>query len=291
MKNQLDLNGGQGLGEDLYDITVIAEEIIAYTNQNAAEVWRRLAQELDKTGSNVVAETRRFGVTPHVFDEKMIRFYTESDGFIYETCIESRNPFRMEKWMKIAKFIAQTQKPRSQVKILLYGDSVGNDTIFLKRMGFNVFYHDYDGYCSRFAKMRFKRRNLAIQSFDPKSSGQFDFVVCFEVAEHVPNPPELIAELATLVAPDGYCIFSEAFALIHPQYPTHVASNARFIGKSDELFRQNGMRVAWRDQHDKPIVYTKQPFTVGSALLTLKTSKSARRLKRVLRNMVTVGRT
>jgi len=50
------------------------------------------------------------------------------------------------------------------------------------------------------------------------------------------------------------------------------------------------MRVAWRDQHDKPIVYTKQALTVDSALLSLKTSKLARRVKKVLRNMITVGR-
>jgi SAM-dependent methyltransferase len=282
MMNGNSVEALHSLGTDIYDINTIAEEIMAYTGQSELTVWKRLAQELHQNGANVVAEALRFGVTPHVFDDKLIQFYTESDGFIYETCVESRHPFRLSKWVKIAEFIGQTSKPRNQCDILLYGDSVGNDSIFLKRMGFNVFYHDYDGYCSRFAKTRFKRRNLSIQSFSPNDTREFDFVVCFEVAEHVPNPPELVAELTRLTAPDGYCIFSESFGLLMPQYPTHLASNLKYVGKADKMFRQHGMRVAWRDPHNKPIVFTKLPQTLRSSLSSLELPKRfARRIKRV----------
>lgn len=271
-------------GADIYDINTIAEEIIAYTGKTELEVWRRLALELHQNGTNVVAEAKRFGVTPHVFDDKLIEFYTKSDGFIYETCVESRHPFRKEKWLNIARFISQSPKPPSKCDILLYGDSVGNDSIFLRRMGYNIFYHDYDGYCSRFAKERFKKRNLSIQSFSPNDSREFDFVVCFEVAEHVPNPPELVAELAKLTAPDGYCIFSESFALLDSRFPTHLITNTKYIGKADELFRQHGMRVAWRDEAEKPIVYTKLPETEPPAANVV--LKSARRVKRGIKRVV-----
>ena len=244
-------------GKDIYDIDNIAEEIIAYTGQPPAEVWRRLALELQQTGTNVVAETARFGVTPHLFDENLIRFYTESDGFIYETCVESRNPYRMSKWLKIAEFIKQRCNSPSECEILLYGDSVGSDSIFLSRMGFIVFYHDFDSYCSRFAKERFRKRNLPVHSFQPGEAMQFTFVVCLEVAEHAPNPPELIEELARLTAQDGYCIFSESFGLLKPRFPTHLASNAKYVGSADSMFRQNGMHVAWRDADEKPIIYTR----------------------------------
>jgi len=220
-------------------------------------VWRRLALELQQNGTNVVVEAERFGVTPHVFDENLIRFYSESDGFIYETCIESRNPNRMSKWLTIARFISEQSKTPGECDILLYGDSVGNDSIFLRRMGFNVYYHDFDSYCSRFAKERFQKRNLTVHTFQPGESRTFDFVVCFEVAEHVPNPPELIAELARLTVKDGFCIFSESFGLLGPQFPTHLASNAIYVKKADSMFREQGMHVAWRDVHEKPIVYTR----------------------------------
>lgn len=244
-------------GNDLYDIEKIAEEIIAYTGRDEAEVWRRLALELQQNGTNVVAETARFGVTPHVFDDNLIKFYMESDGFIYETCVESCNPYRMSKWLNIAKFIRQQCKSPGDCDILLYGDSVGSDSIFLSRMGFNVYYHDFDSYCSRFAKERFRKRGLGVHSFQPADSRQFHFVICFEVAEHVPNPPELIEELVKLTAKDGYCIFSESFGLLDPQFPTHLASNAIYIKKADSMFLLAGMHVAWRDLHEKPIVYTR----------------------------------
>jgi SAM-dependent methyltransferase len=246
-------------GQDIWDLETIAREIVDYTGRNEAEVWRRLAFEIDQAGYNVVAETKRFGVTPHVFDDKMIRFYTESDGFIYETCVESHRSYRKMKWFKIAEFIAQTRKPFSECDVLLYGDSVGNDSIFLRRMGFNVFYHDFDSFCARFAKARFMARNLVIHDFDSAQARAFDFVICFEVAEHVPDPPALIEELANLIKKDGYCIFSDSFGYIEPQWPTHLASNAKYAGKADAMFKEHGMHVAWRDIHDKPIVYTKLP--------------------------------
>ena len=99
-------------GQDCYEINTIAEEIIAYTKDSPENVWRRLAQELDATGTNVVNETKRFGVIPHVFNQQMVDFYTRSDGFIYETSIESRNQYRISKWLQIAAFIAADVRPR-----------------------------------------------------------------------------------------------------------------------------------------------------------------------------------
>lgn len=270
-------------GGDIYDLDAIANEIAEYTSQPEAEVWRRLAHELHQTGYNVVREAARFGVTPHAFDDSLIRFYTESDGFIYETCIEGRNSYRMEKWLKIADFIKQQAKQPDKYDVLLYGDSVGSDSIFLSRMGFNVYYHDFDGYCSRFAKERFRKRSLSVHSFQPGESRTFDFVICFEVAEHVPNPPELIAELARLTAETGYCIFSESFELLKPCFPTHLASNAEYIGKADEMFRREGMHVAWRDKDEKPIVYTRLPDVREDRTLDiLKRAKGLARLVRLL---------
>jgi 2-polyprenyl-3-methyl-5-hydroxy-6-metoxy-1,4-benzoquinol methylase len=146
-------------------------------------------------------------------------------------------------------------------------------------MGFNVYYHDFDGYCSRFAKERFRRRSLFVRSFQPGESRKFDFVICFEVAEHVPNPPELITELAQLTSETGYCIFSESFGLIQPSFPTHLASNAQYIGKADSIFQQQGMHAAWRDVDEKPIVYTRLPDAEDRSLRII------RRMKKIARSI------
>ena len=269
-------------GNDLYDINVIAKEIVAYTKDSPENVWRKLAQELDHNGTNVISETKRFDVTPHVFNQSMINFYTNSDGFIYETCIESRHPYRISKWLRIAAFMEAGLKQGAR-KVLVYGDSVGNDCIFLKRMGFDVSYHDYDSYCSRFAKERFKHRNLQISSFLPGSKEVFDYVICFEVAEHVPDPVALVAELADLTAPKGYCIFSESFGLIAPQFPTHIQTNVAFVGRDDELFAKHGMHVEWRDDHNKPIVYTRHPSANRSRQRRGILSKIKRKLRAAYR--------
>lgn len=277
-------NNIESISNDLYKLEIIAEEITNFTKAPELEVWKKLCLELEQTGYNVSLRAKEYNVNPHVFDEKMINLYQFSDGFIYETLIESRNPFRVGKWIKIVDFLLLvTGDDFSERKVLLYGDSVGSDSIFLKKLGFDVFYYDYDSYCSKFAHYRFSKRGLQIKSFTDKSS-QFDFVICLEVAEHVPEPKELIEELKNLTKEDGYCIFSEAFGLITPNFPTHLASNLVYVGKTDELFKEVGMYVSWRDEHDKPIVYTKKKSNVF--YVPKKRKMIARKVKNLIRRIV-----
>jgi SAM-dependent methyltransferase len=246
----------------LYDLQSIAKEIIDFTGEDDVSVWRRIALEIENPGYNVRLSAERYGVLPHEFNDNMISLYRESDGFIYETLVESRNPYRVEKWINILEFILSSSGPNREAnKILLYGDSVGSDSIFLKSLGFDVYYYDFDSYCAKFADYRFGKRSLDIKKF---STGEmkFDFVICLEVAEHVPNPEELVDELSSLTKKDGFCIFSEAFHLINANFPTHLNANLRYVGKVDQLFESAGMIVAWRDVHDKPIVYTKSKDNV-----------------------------
>ena len=241
---------------DLYQIAVIADEIIQFTGQNPLDIWRRLALELDHPCSNVIEETKRFGVTPHVFDDAMARFYHESDGFIYESIVESRNRYRIGKWRSMVDFInANKLRPAAETTILMYGDSVGSDSICLKRLGYDVIYHDFDSYCARFAQSRFDRRKLIIPRFSEIARRTFDVVICLEVAEHVPNPPEFIREISGYVEPNGMCLLSESFGLFEPKFPTHLRTNVKFDGKTAELFAANGLTEIWRDVHRKPMVF------------------------------------
>jgi SAM-dependent methyltransferase len=247
----------QEIEADLLTISSIAGEIIEFTGQPPVDVWRRLALEMEANGTNVIAETKKFGVVPFVFNDAMIEFYNKSDGFIYETMVESRTANRRAKWQKIIEFLTvDPEKPPGETSILLYGDSVGTDSIYLKKLGYNVVYHDFDSYCAQFAKFRFQRRKLTVPKFSQDPNQKFDYVICLEVAEHVPEPPKLVEELSMLLRrPNGVCLFSESFWLMKPQFPTHVATNTRYIGKTDELFLAVGMRPIWRDPHEKPIAY------------------------------------
>jgi len=248
----------QEIANSLYKLEIIAKEIIDFTKADESEVWRRLCLEIEKPGYNVSLRAKEYNVTPHKFNNSMIKFYEESDGFIYETLIESRSPNRANKWLNIVRFILSTTKSfTSSTKILMYGDSVGSDSIFLKKLGFDVYYHDFDSYCSEFADYRFQKRGLEIKKFSDCAVKEFDFVICLEVAEHSPDPVDLIQKLSILTSEVGYCIFSEAFWLLTPDFPTHLKSNEKYVGKIDDLFKEVGMNVVWRDVDDKPIIYSK----------------------------------
>lgn len=120
-----------------------------------------------------------------------------------------------------------------------------------------MYYHELESYCSVFARYRFEKRVLNVKYYSDSRPDKFDFVICFDVAEHVPEPRKLINELKLFTSESGYCIFSEAFQLINENFPTHLKSNLEYAGRADELFREVGMNILWRDIHNKPIVYVK----------------------------------
>lgn len=248
----------QEIARDLYDIGGMAEEVMAFTGLSELEVYRRLCRELSETGWNVRNECQRFGVTPHVFTPEMAEFYRRSNGFIFETLVESQNRDRKNKWFQVIRFLFGVCDSRPEdVTVLLYGDSVGSDSIFLKQLGFKVTYHDYESLCSDFAVLRFRKRNLEItKKSQHKGDEAYDFVLCMEVAEHVPHPDRLVAELKSLMRPStGYCIFSEAFSLLTDNYPTHLQENIAYAGRTDEMFQAVGLYPVWQDRHRKPVVY------------------------------------
>ena len=271
--------------EDLYSLDCIASEIIDFTQANQQEVWRRLCLEISHTGFNVSQESHKFNVTPHYFDENMLLFYKKSDGFIYETMVESRNPYRMKKWLNIVEFMLENSeyKPHEK-KVLLYGDSVGSDSIFLNKLGFEVYYHDFESYCSSFANYRFKKRGLSINKYS-REDKNFDFVICLEVAEHVPDPLDLVRELSSLTSLNGCCIFSEAFNLVLDNFPTHLATNIQYAGKVDELFRSVGMNVLWKDVDNKPIVYAKY----ANSISRYPRESSIHRVKKIINKVIRRG--
>jgi 2-polyprenyl-3-methyl-5-hydroxy-6-metoxy-1,4-benzoquinol methylase len=255
--NQQNIKKIEDIKKNLYDLNSIVAEIVSFTAYKELEVWKRACFEMLRTGYNVEMRARQYGVTPHVFDDKMIELYRNSDGFIFETLLETLNAFRMKKWLNIVNFVLAETHDASSMRILIYGDSVGSDSIFLKYLGYDVYYHDFDSYCSKFAFKRFADRKLVIKRLSDHSDTLYDFIICLEVAEHVPDPCELIKGLGSLLKPSGYCIFSESFDLIDKYYPTHLQSNLKYKGKIDSIFEKQGMYVVWRDVHNKPIIYSR----------------------------------
>ena len=271
---------------ELYDLGRIAAEIIEFTGQDACRVWQRLAQELHRAGTTIREEGGRFDITPHIFNDAMLRFYRESDGFIYETLIDGRNPRRMGKWFKTVRFLLKMANYQpSETRVLVYGDSAGSDCIFLRLLGFDVTYHDYDSYCSHFAQKRFDQRKIIVNKLVPANDTRFDFIICLEVAEHAENPVELINDLVRLTKPGGYCIFTESFHMLSSQYPTHLSTNTTYSGKADHLFKDAGMYVHWKDIDEKPIIYSRRR-TVRDLIYSKRSPRAVSAMLKLIVSMI-----
>ena len=247
--------------DDLFSLARIGSEIIEFTQELPSIVWLNIANEIDTTGYNVNKESLKYEVIPHVFNENMIDFYVKSNGFIYESIIEGWRTYRRLKWSYIIQLLLNLErsKDRIKIKILLYGDSVGTDSIYLAQLGFDVYYLDYESYCAKFAAFRFKNRNLNISVINSleNSNLKFDYIMCLEVAEHMINPIDLIQELSNNLTEKGICIFSEGFALLYDKFPTHLESNRIYIGKTKKLFRKAGLFLIAKDYQEKPFYFSK----------------------------------
>lgn len=238
----------------LYNLEDIHQRVVSFTNNDPAIVWKRLALEMHRPGYNVYTESLRYNITPHIFDERMIRMYCESDGFVYETSVESINPHRISKWLNVIRYLkAHCQNGAT---ILLYGDSVGSDSVFLSLMGYRCFYHDYDSLCSQYAQYNFDLFGAKIEKHSPGNI--YDVVICLEVAEHVENVDSLVRELSALTADNGTCFFSAAFDLLNKWFPTHLSCNAGYGKKIKKIFNSYGFMHKWSDIHGKPHVFAKQ---------------------------------
>jgi SAM-dependent methyltransferase len=75
----------------------------------------------------------------------------------------------------------------------------------------------------------------------PRSS--FDAVVCLDVLEHCPDPPGAVAQLGRSLAPGGVLLATAPFFSVVPDFPGHLATNARYSGDTRELYERNGLRL------------------------------------------------
>ncbi|MCY4358253.1 MAG: bifunctional 2-polyprenyl-6-hydroxyphenol methylase/3-demethylubiquinol 3-O-methyltransferase UbiG, partial [Gammaproteobacteria bacterium] len=89
-------------------------------------------------------------------------------------------------------------------------------------------------------------QNSSAEELAQTQASQFDVITCFEMLEHVPDPPSVITACQTLVKPGGMVLFatinrnpkSYLFAIIGAEYvlnllPRGTHEYARFIRPSE----------------------------------------------------------
>jgi SAM-dependent methyltransferase len=248
----------------------IVEEIVRFTALPRHEVEHRVWMQAIEPGWNVLRDVDRFNVTPFRFDDKMVRLYVEGDGFIFESLVFWSKPSR-RLWIQHARdrihfYAAQVGIPTPDLKILVYGDGPGNDSLFLASCGFNVDYYEVPGSKTfDFAVKRFKYygfwENNIRPIYDDESClhGHYDVVLSYEVLEHLLEPLIVIEKINAALKLGGIGLITEDFGDLAAHLPTHLQSNDRNLGLTPFLFLKNHMVLSWysKDEMFKPYEFTK----------------------------------
>lgn len=228
----------------LDDLPTAVALIAEVTGASIAEVKQRLLQEHRWLGCNVLDAMRRGNVTPYTFGEAMARFYAQTDAFLYETFTWNRYTFKRQMRRWILAFLEQ--RYASSARILAFGDGLGFDSAALALAGHQVTYFEVGQRNIAFAQRVFAANSVEVAvrtSLDGLAAESFDVVVCLDVLEHVPTPPQLVEQLATYVRPSGHLISHAPFWFVHCSVGTHLAGNQKYSGDLRNLYGREGLRA------------------------------------------------
>lgn len=234
-----------------------------------------LFREAVQRGWNVVKEARDFGVTPHIYDERMAAFYEQTHAFVYELVVSHLRPYAMEVDRRVVEAITKRHRSPDDVHALMLGDGIGYNSLRVSALGYAVTYFDLEGPTSRFALHLFgchglQDRITVLHKLDAIPHGRFDVVVCQEVLEHVDNPPGVVSDIWTYLKPGGTAVITESFARVSPEFPTHLAASMKYAGNTDRLFVQAGFRLIECYPQQRPMIFEKTDKTDRSRFDSLK---------------------
>lgn len=239
--------------EGLTDPATVMREIVDCAGHGAEEVRTRWAREAASIGWNVNQDVSRYGVTPHVHDAAMDRLYREGDGFIFETLSYWITPNR-QRWSQ--RGLARLQRhcrslgiAPAELRLLMLGDGSASDTLLLLGHGFRPHYFDVPGsVTSAFSRARFAARGVAgdvqvIDDFERLKGAGYQALWCFDVIEHLPDMPQAIHDMATMLADGGIALITESCRHVRPDLPTHLEINRQYDGRVPALFQAAGLSL------------------------------------------------
>ncbi len=99
-------------------------------------------------------------------------------------------------------------------------------------LGFNYFSQDFNLYRPSKKKnsglqnleWEYPKHNFVCDVLDIPDTPKYDFIICTEVFEHVPDPVALIKKLSALTKPDGYILITVPFLSLMHQGPYWFSS-------------------------------------------------------------------
>jgi SAM-dependent methyltransferase len=227
------------------------------TNKSPMLVRSRLRKEWDSPGINVSDAMHQSGLEPHTWTGKLTEFYSQTDAFLYELIVWNLNKRKRRMRRRIGKYLYKNLG--QHLNILTVGDGLGVDSIYLTRAGHHVTYIETSAYAQAFAKKLFADYAKDINILDdpnqiPKNS--YDVVICLDVLEHVPDPPEFVKTITSYLKLNGHLIVHAPFFQIHPNTKTHLKSNRKYSG-SLRLYEKHGLKLVGGEPTWSPIALKK----------------------------------
>ncbi len=237
------------------------------TGEPVERVVARLESERVRPGHSVADDFAKSGGPRYVWGPHMEAFYGETDAFIYELAVWNRNRMKagLRRWTE--RHLARQNRP---LDLLGIGDGLGFDCLHLARKQHRVTYFELPGKGERFARALFERSGAAVAVLtDPEAIGReaYDAITCFDVLEHVPDPPAMVWTLASHLRPGGLLYISAPFFMIHGGYPTHLKSNRKYSGRL-AMYRAAGLRLVGGTMSWCPVILQK-PGAEGASRSTL----------------------
>ena len=242
------------MSDALRDERMVVGWIAEITGDRERRVRDRLQAEYDDPGINVAAALRAAGLEKYIWTDELVRFYQETDSFLYELVLWNLNGLKI--WMRrgVERFLAR--RGARSLSVLTVGDGLGFDSLQFVRDGHRVTYFELPGKSERFARRVFADAGVDVAIItDPDEIPKctFDAVVCLDVLEHVPDPPEYVRTIGGYLRPGGVFVVNAPFGFIHPTTPTHLLSNRRYSGCAS-LFTRAGFSILDGEWGWNPIV-------------------------------------
>lgn len=230
------------------------------TSLNAHEVIERLILEEQDFPANVPKEFRESNAPLNQWTDELLKFYQETDSFLFETFVWNRQKEKQNLRLWIADVI-QKYRP-IPLKILCYGDGLGFESTYLAGLGHDVTYQEVSKPAIEIAREVARLNDVEITIQPDQSQFQaeeFDVIVCCDVLEHLPDPPAQVVEFESWLKPDGLLIINAPFFLVDDLFPTHLRTNLRYAGDYKKLYQPAGLELLVGTFMWLPVVLGKQP--------------------------------
>jgi SAM-dependent methyltransferase len=240
----------------LEDLVDSLEKVL---DREREDIVKTLFFEAVETGTTVRQAAEEFGVTPHVYNEKMRRFYSETDAFVFELTVGHMRKACKEIDRRVIDAVHEFS---SGNRVLCLGDGIGTDSLRFALDSFEVTYFEFEGSSSQFAKHRFARSSALedthlVHELENIPLGTHDVVVCREVLEHVPSPLQVIEDIWCYLDSGGVAVITESFSRIEKRFPTHIEDNQKYAGKTKKLFVDEGFELLKSYPGGRPVVFRK----------------------------------